>query len=71
MMLKGYRKVHSVSSKCNALTASYAMICKVACCRSHLKNASEASQMRFLFYLPHTCPTDFLGDPVSVKDISI
>ena len=28
-------------------------------CWSHLKNASEASQMRFLFYLPHTCPTEF------------
>ena len=55
-MLKGYRKVHSVSSKCNALTASYAIICKVACCRSHENRIRSASNAVFSISFPIIFP---------------
>ena len=41
--------LHYNATKCNVLNASYAMICKVACCRSHFKTPLRCSQRGFSY----------------------
>ena len=64
MMHKCLRKVLFVATKCNVLTASYAIICKLACCWSHFKTPSDTRQMGFFFKIvPKNSPVYQLFSP--------